>query len=470
MRTCPALIALAVFCGSSSAQVLNRNQYHRWDKTTDFTSRGANGSSPGFVGQAFKPGFVGGLRRVTWIQYTVQDQDTSTQEPWHVGYAGVDAAGQPDWANLKTYLTNLTMPISTGIRAMTFTHTLATPVQVPASCEAWIHSWQFTKQTNWTTDGLGVHMSFQTRTPNNSPSLLCQTSPYLSKRESPRGMTTPNEVNERMGWSASSGSTNQPQTMSRAWKLIQAFDELVLSGAQDNTTYNNSPCPNPNEGYAGLDPEFADEAGGTPSRYDDFSWIFRTGTSYGGGFGVVLSSLTVQPVAGGVPTPFGPLYLDLLDPLFAFGPLGAVRLDAAGGGTVSMKLGPGTSPLRPIVGQLPTWSAQGVVLDSNGGNPRLTNVHTFRAATAPTGFTAAKVAKGGEVKVPRSAGETLYLRNDGYGTVTVQFKVRGVNVGPSADVCEFAAVRYRPASPAPGDFHITANKTNPTEILYRKNY
>jgi hypothetical protein len=315
-------------------------------------------------------------------------------------------------------------------------------------------------------------MSFQTRTPNNSPSLLCQTTPYRSKRESPRGMTTPQEVNERLGWSAQSGAPTKPVTMNRSWLLRTSFNELVLSGAQDNLTYNNSPCPNPNEGYAGLDPEFNDEANGTPVRFDNYVWLVRAGTGYSSGAAVLLSSLAALPGGNGVPTPFGSLFLNPADPLFAVGAMGVAQLNGAGQGQVPLNLGPSNSPLRPIVATLPTWTAQAVVIDSTGGNTKLTNVFTFRPATAPKGFTATQVTKGAEVKVPRALGDTsIFIRNDGYGEVTVQFKLNtGQVVGPPATVCEFTAVRYLPASPVPGNFHITSNKTNPTDILYRKNY
>jgi hypothetical protein len=460
-RILPAIAVLAISTAVSS-QTVNQNEAYRYDQTTEFTSRGSNGGNKGFVSAAYSYGLNAGLLTLTGSQYVMQDQDLATVEPWNVGTHGLDAAGDADYANLKPYASNLMLPVGTGIGAYILTHTLTgAPVKLTQTGDQWHHTWQFVNNANWTTDGLGVHMS-QGATWGTPPTLLCQNGAH---REIPRieGVA---QIIEDVAWSAQP-SNQRPVPMDRCWRLRTNWNEIVLTGASDNSVYNSG-CPNPNTGQAAIDPDFFDSGVGTPPRHDDYNWKVIAGPTYAGGVGILLVSQTVFP-NGGLPTPFGPLHVDLSDPLFSLSPIVMPALDALGNSSFTLALGPATSPLRPILKEMASWSTQAMVTPLPTVKWQLSSLVTMRPRLTPTGFTAATAVQGTPASITRTVGPgTFVVRNDGRGELEVQFYIGTGKIGGATKVFERSMVRVI-APVAANRVEVTGFKTTATNFVHAFN-
>jgi hypothetical protein len=451
---------LAWFVAGVHAQ-LPQNVYFKFDSTTEFTSRGAIGNSPGRLSQALSPGHVAGQTRFTYSQYSIQDQDSATQEAWDLGFCGLDAAGDPAYATATFYVRNLRQPVGTGVRAWTINHSLTAPFTLAASREQWHHVWNFQQAANWVTDGLGVHMS-QGGTWGTPPTLLCQNA---SHREIPRTDGTPQfQIIEDQAWS-SGANAGKPVIQDCSWVLYLGFADPVLNGGFENAVYN-SPCPNPSFGYGSLDPDFADNGSGTPPRYDNPHWLVNGGSNYAGGAAVLLMSMAVLP-GGGVPVPpYGQLFLDLVDPLAALGPVVMPPMHPSRGyAEMTFNMGTAANPVRKIAASLPSWSTQAVVIAQNQPT-RLTNVFTMRPIMLPQGFTAASAVQGTPVVVPKTPQNTTFaIRNDGRGELTVQQKINQTNVGPAVSIAERAMVRLS-LLVAPNSIEVSSAKTTATGFVW----
>lgn len=452
-------LVLAGGLGAQSAQ----NLFIKYDGNVEYTARGRNGSQVGFVSQGYAHGFTANLKTLTYIRYWIQDQNAMTQEPWNAGFTSLDAAADPDYGNVKVYASNQSLPILSGIRAFQINHSLLTnPQTPPVDLAQWHHTWEFTKTTNWTADGLGVWISWGASYRNTR---LCNTAPH---REIPRidgqlGVESP----ERFGWSSVAGQTRPGLYNDCSWVLRLHFAEPVLNGGSDNITYNAA-CPNPNPGYASIDPDFADNAFSTPGRFDDYQWTVEAGPQYSNGIGVMFMSETVIP-GGGINIPgFGQLHLNLGDPLFGIGPFLFPPLDANGRAVIPFKLGATNGPLRPIAASFASWSAQALVIGRGQPN-RLSNLFTFRPKLTPVPFTAARAVKGTPAVIPKTIQQlSIYLRNDGRGEVVIQPKRSSVNIGPPATVAERTAVRIvLPA--AATTVEVSSQKTTAAEFVYAYN-
>lgn len=461
--------AFAALSCSVPAQVV-RNAFHKWDFTTEFTSRGGNGSSAGHVSQGFANGFAAGLETLTSVRYVIQDQDLSTVEPWDVGTTGLDTRGEPDYAKLRAYASNLRLSPGSGIGAFFITHTPlgANPHKVGANNEQWHHVWKFVQGANWTTDGLSTHMSEAAPWQNT---VLCATNPNGTPghRELPRtDGSPPGQINEELAWTNQAGNS-RPGFLDRAWRLELWFSEITLNGAAWNAQYNKTPCPDPNFGYMSLDPDFADIGQGSPARLDGYQLQVNAGPAFAGGAGVLFWSGAALP-AGGVPTPFGRLYIDITDPLFAVGPIPMPPLDSLGTANFDglKNLGAANGVVRQVMSSFPHLSWQGAVINKSA-EIRLTSIFSFRPLSLPTGWTAAQAAAGSAVSLTKTISQVnIVVRNDGRGMLSVQAKRGSTNIGPAVAVAERTAVRVV-LSAAANAVEISSQKSTPTRFIWAWN-
>jgi len=465
MRTSLVVIATLAICASALAQTVNQNEVNRWDLSTEFTSRGSVGGVAGYLSASHPFGLNAGLATLTHSQYVMQDQDLATNEPWNVGSCGLDAAGDPDYAKLTAYASNLRLPTGSGIAAYILTHTLTgAPHTPPATTDQWHHVWHLVQAANWTTDGISVHMS-QAATWGTPPTLLCQLNPNSTPghRELPRIEGT-TQIIEDLAWS-SQPSNQRPLVQDRTWRLRLGFNEIALVPGIDNVTYNNSPCPNPTWGLGAVDPDFYDSGVSTPARFDDYVWRVNAGATYAGGVGVLLVSQTVFP-GNGIPTPYGQLYLDITDPLFGIGPLVMPPFDGTGGSQFTLALGAGPNAIRNVFKELASWSTQALVTPLTNPKWKLSSLSTMRPALAPSGFTATTAVSGTPASIVRTVGPTRFsLRNDGRGELTVQFFIGSAPVPGTFKVAERTMVRMTPPVAA-NKVEVTSTKTTATNFVY----
>jgi len=475
MRPTIALAVAALLSTAITAQTtLPQNKKELWDGSTEYTSRGSVGSDVGFVSMAFPFGAIAGLKTVTRAYYVVQDQDQSTQEPWNLKHGGLTAAGDPDYTKFAMLGGPFSIAVSTGIGAWAITHNwnstgTAAPKPVTIPNDRWHFAWQFTKKTNWTTDGLGIHMSqANTGLPNSANTPLCYTGGY--HREMNRVEGNNPRLNDDLG--QSTGPNNTFADLTRAWKLDLGFVEVALTGGVENKAYNGT-CANPNFGLGGLDPDFNDMGKGQPARMDNFAWRVNAPTAYAGGFAFLISS--TASFQKGIPTPFGNLYVNFTGD-FLFGALALLPfptvLDAQGSSTLVFTL---PAAIRKDVASLPSWAAQVLVIKT-GQAAKLSSLHTFRPwkdakLANVTGFTAGKADTTTNVTIPRPAGvpQRLYVRNDGPGVLTIDEYVGG-KVARSFVINERTAGREF-VSPAGQKWVVKGNLTKKqTEFYYRWNY
>jgi hypothetical protein len=446
--------------GAPSAAQNPPNPFEKWDRTSESTSRGLLGGAAGFLSQAFPPGFAAGLDLLRSVQYVIQDQNMATQEPWHVGFAGLDAVGHADYASTALFAKDLRLPLGTGIGAYIVTHSLMS-VRIAPSCEQWHFCWQLTLTANWATDGIGVHLS--SADPSSLP-LLCTTTSGTRHREIPRIDGVPaRQIAEELAWSQSPPPF-PPAPVDLAWRLTLGVDTVTLNGAAFNATYNGAPCPNPNFGYASLDPDLADLALGVPARFDDYQFVVTAGQPYQSGVALLYLSIAVYPGAG-LPTPLGRLFVDLADPLMALGPLTFPPLAGSGEATLTLPLGGPSSGARLAIANLPAISAQAVCVDRAAVQSRLSNLFTFRPRALPAGFQASVATTAGIIVARPLLSATLLVRSDGRGTLSVQQKANATAIGPAVLVCERSAVRVS-LMPATTQVELRSNKAAGTQFVY----
>ena len=461
------------------------NKWRSWDFTTEFTSRGNVNSNVGWVSQALRPSELAGVTELSFIQYVVQDQDLSTVEPWDLQWTLLDGAGVPDYAtaaSVKIIVANLALARGVGIGAFLVTHNLnanaAATFKIPSTAgtaEPGHITWSLksTPPPSWSSDGLGIHMS---QSGNFLANKLCQTNAQNQTvhREIPRTERINNQItqpNIELAWSGSAGSPPVVPTgpLDRAWRLDVGTTIPVLSVASENKAYNaNSPgCLNPNTGYAGLFPDFNDEVGNTPKRFDNPAWIINAGASNGNGVAILLmsSALGSSPLA--IPGWGGALYLDLGDPLLlATAGLLVLPLNINGSATLTLPLGPGggSNVLRPLLASLINWHFQVAVISKKGASfsslatmtPTLNNKGKFMQGTTVKG-TPLKIT-GASVK------NVLVVRNDGHATLIVREK-NGNTTFKSTIVPEGSSVRIR-KFPAAIEISIESNKTKKSKLTW----
>ncbi len=472
-----SLLAVS-FAASLGAQAkVPQNGRNLWDRSVEYVSRGSVGSDTGFISQAFPFGQLAGLKTLTLIRYDISDQNLATQEPWNLRYCGLDKAGHPDYRNGTFIAKGMKLPIGTGNGGAQITHNFTgTGVNAPKPFThtggRWHFCWEFTKKTNWTTDGLGVYMSQAgAQMPSNRNTALCYWSGGVKHREMNR--VEGNNAVLNMDLAQSTGPNNSYADLTRSWELDLGFQEVTLMGGCENKTYTAAGCANPNYGYGGIDPDFNDTSKGQPKREDNFAWSVQAGSSYSGGLAFLLSSTAA--FSKPIPTPFGPLYLNPINDVL-FNGLGLLvfpkPLDAKGVGEFLFKI-PGS--VRPIVASIPSWHAQ-VLVVKPGQSPQLSSLHQFRPwldekLTGNTKFTRAKASSTAAVTIPRPTSffpSTLYIRNDGPGYLLVD-EYTGAKLARTFRVHDRIAVRES-VSPAGSKWVIRSPHSAGASFVYRWNY
>jgi len=501
MRLIVSLAAITAVSSLAVAQTttLPQNKIRAWDQTTEFTTRGSNGGAAGYVSQAFTPGQVMGWTDISYIQYVAQDFQISTQDAFDIKYAPLNSKGLPDYGKSVMIIKDVKLPATgSGIAAYLVTHNLngtgtATnkPFKLPATAEQWHLAW-FLKDkpgakwtaTNGPTDGQSVHMSNAGPQLPSGTGILCVWSgSRVYHREIPRQEMvkgSPVQIKEGLGWTSNPPTTQGPQDPSSndlSYRLDIGSTTPGLYVAVDNLVYNGKPtgaslaCPNPNEGYAGLDPDFNHNAAtGTP-RYDNPVWKIEAGTANGNGVAALFWSQAILPKA--LPVFGGNFFLDITDPLFNASPIlggSAIVLDTAGAGKLTVNLGSNKSNLRVIASSFPNWHAQALIIHAKAGIS-LTNLATMRPMMKPGKFVAATA----DVKKPAlltrpSGSSTFFIRNDGAGALTVQTFVKTQHFSQfDVVIPERTSMRIRLFGPAT-NMKVLAKYSNATNFAYMWNY
>ena len=462
---CLAAIAALSSAGLFAQTTNNRNPFQVWDNTTEFTSRYQIGGEAGTLSMGFTYGQTGGLNELTRTRYVMQDQNAATREPWDVGTCELNAAGVPDYAKLNAYATNMLNPASTGIRAWLWTHNplTANPHKLNLKqCDQWHHAWNLQQKANWTTDGISVHMSMGA--PWNG-TLLCSNGGH---REIARAEGNPAQpLLEKLAFSTVGTNKTPRAGGERTWRVQMDFNEPTLQGASDNTVYNTG-CPNPNKGYAALDPDIDNNGKHNPARFDDYEWTVTAGAKYAGGIAVMLHSSSAA-VGRGAASPLGQVRIEILDPLFAImGPVATQALTSTGSGTSKLTLGKGPNGLRTIVGTFANWHTQALVVKA-GEKPLLSNLWSMRPKLLPAGFTKATTVSGTPANINKTAAQrTMLIRNDGPGELTVEQYRGSTKLPGSFLICERTAVRLN-LSIAATIVRVTTSKTANVEFIHAFN-
>jgi hypothetical protein len=480
-----ALLLAIPFSSLKGQSSVPQNKIRIWDQSTEYTSRGSVGGGTGHLSQAFPPGINRGLDRLSFIQYVTQDQKMQTKEPWEIKIAPLDLKGEPDYKRAVILLRNLTLPNGTGIRAFTITHNRNSARNGPFVLsalkdvnkkpllnpkESFHFVWNFVQKANWLTDGISFWMSQAGRTlPNGGTGqLTCWQNRF--HREIPRAEKfdsndPTSQIIERLAWTEFNGSPGRKLFTDRSWSLTLGFAEPTLQGSVDNKTFNNSPCLNPNTGYAALDPDFANRSNSTPARNDDYQWTVEAGGSYAGGIGILFFSDSVFPnplSLGGIN---GTLSLDTGSPLFGLGPFPMGVLDVKGAASLKVALGPSNSPLRKALSNLPALHAQAYVVKA-GVRPSFSSLFALRPSLKPVGFQRGTVVASTPLRLKKgSLKRSLMVRNDGPGLLEIKTFIGNTQIGPVVQIPERTAVRHI-IFPAATILEISTKKTKKVYFAY----
>ncbi|MEZ5989214.1 MAG: hypothetical protein R3F30_08845 [Planctomycetota bacterium] len=506
MKSVLAFAAVAALGLPLAAQTtLPQNQFYQYDYTIEYVTRGANQGNPGHVSQGLTPGQIRGIPDLSKILIHLQDWEISTLDPIDLMWTKLDAEGLPDYVNGNTVIiSNVSLPTTgSGVAAYLVTYNLNTtaspPILVPATDEMLHFTWYLKDNpgAKWTatpTEGQSVAMSNDAGTPGGAGLQCILYSGRNYHQEIPRqefdSTQTKYQIDEEMGW------TSQPQgvplTNQRAYRVEFASTIPVLSAQSDNIVFNNTPtggtssCPNPNRGYAALDPDFNNnDSNQTPGRFDNPSWHLEAGTGFASAPAVILWS---QSMFTGPITVFGPtpLWVDITDPLFAFSPglNGApLVLNGLGVGDQSIPLSPNNvsgTALSAIAATFPSWHAQALVIaPSTSVQTQFTNVTSMRPLLVPGKFTADKIdATQTTLMVPRLYGttkaQTMFVRNDGRGVLTIKqyFSNNGTGTeitGTAVNLSERCAYRIR-LHPASNSMVVSSNRTFATSSTNVHNF
>gem|GEM_PF-1860258 len=490
-------LTLGVLAGAATAQTTyNFNVIREWDQSTEYTSRANVRGSAGHESQAFPRGVLGGLVNLTRVQFVMQDQNLATQEGYNFRVSPLSASGQPDYAsgvNLNNTL--LTLPTGTGIGAYLVTLTFVAGNGKPVNLDTIKNSqnkpllnpyegihfgWQFVKGANWTSDGISVHMSQAGRQlPNGGQgNLTCWQNRFHREIPRPEKFATSdptNQIIERLAWSTNSGQAGSSY-LDRSWRLDLFFNEPTLQGAADNTTYNNSPCKNPNTGYAALDPDFNDKGKATVKRYDDYVWTVQS-NAHIGGVGVLFLSTSVLSTPLSLPGIGGKLFINPGDPLMALGafPLGTISNLGSGQFKLALGAGGANNTLRKVITQMPAIHAQAYLVKVAGGlKLDFSNVWTLRPMLDPDGtgtaYSRATTISGTPIKLTKKVTDrTLYVRNDGLDEIEVRQYI-GASTTPIRKDKIFSRMGVRVILfPAATRVEIVTTKTSKVDVMYGMN-
>ncbi len=478
------LFSMLLFMAPIPAQNLAQNRVHLWDGSIEYTGRLSVGKGTGFLSQAFPSSVVRGLDGLSMISYVVQDQERKTVEPWDLKICPLDAKGKPDYKRGVAIIQSMRMIPGNGIGASWVTHQRNNSQNGPILLsrlkdaknqtlldpdESFHFAWHILKAANWTSDGLSVHYSQAgTALPSGGfGQLTCWNSRFhreIPRPEQFRASDPTLQIIERLGWAQGSGQTD-PSYQNMSWRLDLGFVEPTIQGAAWNPTYNNSPCQNPNEGYAALDPDFQNTFKAFIKRLDNYRWKLEAGAGYGGGQGLLFFSESVlsRPFKmGGIQ---GRLSLDPGGVLFSLGAF-PIALGSQGAGSLTLDFGKDHSLLRQSLIRFPAIHAQALVLKA-GKTPRLSSMWALRPLIQPSGFFRGVTKAGTPLSLTKAASRTrFYLRNDGPGAVRIATYVGSTRVGPVTRVPERCAVDVLLPSRA-ARIQVETNKADPVDVVYK---
>ncbi len=479
----PLFFSLPFLKGQSS---IPQNKIRIWDQSTEYTSRGSVGGGTGHVSQAFPPGVTRGLNRLSLIQYVIQDQRMQTKEPWELKIAPLDGKGEPEYKRAAILLRNLTLPNGSGIRAFTITHNRNSSQNGPFVLsalkdaknkplldpnESFHVAWNFVQKVNWLTDGISLWMSQAgTALPNGgNGQLTCWQNRF--HREIPRPekfdpKDPTGQIIERLAWTEFNGSPGRKFFTNRSWSVTLGFVEPTIQGASDNPSFNNSPCLNPNTGYAALDPDFANKANASIARNDNYQWTINAGGSFAGGIGVLFFSDSVYSKPVSIAGIGGSLNVDIGSPLLSLGLFPMGILDTNGSATLKLPLGQANSPLRKAIISFPVIHAQAYVAKP-GIRPSFSSLFTMRPLLQPKGFQRSTATASTPLRIQKTSSmKTLYVRNDGPGGLEIKTYIGSTRIGPIFMIPERTALRA-PLFPAATTVEISTKKTGRTFFAYR---
>ncbi len=357
MRGLVILSAVLGLVSLASAQ--NVNEFHIFDGSTEYTSRGTLGGVEGEILNKVPGKNVGGLRLILGMGYHVQDQNAATQEVYYLIIRKADKTGKPDIT--QSGLIYKEGPYSvgggsaTGVKAWYLRTLFKKPVVLPSD-QTFFYGIKCPSTTGWANgkDGFSIHVSLpnqQTKCGGEHPRL---------------------GVNPHMAWQVPY-SNGQPSTPSETsdirsyWLSLFVANPVVQPFTVDPAAYKGCTAKKgiKDLGFAAFWPDLVDkEKYGYKAR---FGWRMKAkGFSNGVGLVFIASKKLPLPMS----TAFGPWYLLPQDRWFQVIGGFSVRVGFWGEGD-TVTLDPPDPARYAMLGMY--LYAQGVMIDSQGKKIQLSN-------------------------------------------------------------------------------------------------
>ena len=345
-----AVLGLASFAPSQKV-----NEFHIFDGTTEFTSRGSIGGTEGEILNKVPKANVGGLKLALGMGYHIQDQNQATREIYYLIIRKADKNGKPDVS--KSGLIYKEGPYSvggsgSGVRAWYMRTMFKRPVVLPD--DTFFYGIKCPPTTGWANgkDGFSIHVSVSW--PKN-----CGEHPRLG-------------FNPHMAWQVpyANGKPSAPNETTD----IRSYWMSLLVGGPVLQPFTVDPSAPPSQkckkgikdlGFAAFWPDLVDlEKYGYKAQ---FGWRVRAATFPNGlGLAFVSSKLLPKPIT----TPYGSFYLLPSDRWFLIVGGLSVRVGFWGEGD-TVTLNP-PDPVRYAMLGMHLY-AQGVMIGSQGKTIQLTN-------------------------------------------------------------------------------------------------
>ncbi len=351
------LVVLSAVLGLASfAPCQKVNEFHIYDGTTEFTSRGSLGAPEGEILNKVPKANVGGLKLALGMGYHVQDQNASTPELFYLIIRKADKNGKPDVS--PTGLIYKEGPYSvggggnSGVKAWYLRTMFKKPVVLPDA--TFFYGIKCPKAPGWTngSDGFSIHVSVGYPT---------------GCGEHPR-----QGFNPHMAWqvpytNGQPGAPNETTDIRSYWLSLLVPSPVVQPFTVDPA--GSKGCPGKkgikDPGFAAFWPDLVDlEKYGYKAQ---FGWRIKAAT-FPSGVGVVFISSKLLPMP--MATPFGSFYLLPADRWLQIIGGFTVRMSFWGEGD-TVTLNP-PDPVRYAMLGMYLY-AQGVMVDSQGKTIQLTN-------------------------------------------------------------------------------------------------
>ena len=372
MRKTTLMAAVLGLSALAYAQTPKPNQFHIWDGSTEYTSRGTIGSNEGEVLNRVHGKHFGFLRPCTKVQYVLQDQNDQTAEYYWFIFRKADPQN-PDKPLVKIDpQTGKDLGIIAqfgkyaysgkgkgGAAAWVFTLTLSKPVILPDGEFFYGIHFANVPSPGWTTDGGSCHMS---------------------GGYNPSGTTTAAKCGEHfrqghlphMAWCITYTNGKPDPTKIQEPSINRSFNVSIYVQNPVLQPYTIDPAAKcaskkgkPDLGFAGMWPDLVDL-----EKYGylaNFGWRLRE-VNYPSGIGMVFLASKQMPVP--IHLSFGNWYLLPSDPWFTVLGGQSVTLSTTGEGDTTA-FNPPTAVRQLLLG---TWLyGQGVAIDAKTGAFGLTN-------------------------------------------------------------------------------------------------